>query len=258
MKRILFSIATLLVLGVAASAQTASSSASAAAPIAPTPSTKTASGIPAASSINANSTPVELARAALAAQGGDKFKNLKNVWLVGTVNLYPPNSAQSIPGKFSLVTAGAKMRLDVDASPAFKFKQIFDGQQSYSSIPGVQMPPADKFGLVVLTKFDQPGYTVTALPDKKKLRSFRITDQEGNTTDFFIDVTTGRVMQYLMMYNGMTLGFENSKFSEVDGVLIPVSYSQALEMAMGRFFAEYHVKDIKLNQQLGDDVFVIQ
>src|SRR5207245_1910128 len=82
-------------------------------------------------------------RAALAAQGGDKFKNLKNAWLTGTVNLYAPNSAQSIPGKFSLVTAGPKMRLDVDASPAFKFKQIYDGQPSYSSIPGVQMPPAD-------------------------------------------------------------------------------------------------------------------
>ena len=258
MKRILFSIATLLILSVAASAQSASSSASSSAPIAPTPTTQTASGIPAAPAINANSTPVELARAALAAQGGDKFKNLKNVWLVGTVDLYAPNSAQSIPGKFSLVTAGPKMRLDVDASPVFKFKQIFDGQQSFSSMPGVQMPPADRFGLVVLTKFDQAGYTVTALPDKKKLRGFRITDAEGNSTDFYIDAATGRVMQYLIPYNGYTFGFENSKFKDVEGVLIPMNYTQRLEMPQGAFFAEYHVKDIKLNQQLGDDVFVIQ
>src|SRR5207245_7026838 len=134
------------------------------------------SAIPAAPAINANSSPTELARAALAAQGGDKFKNLKNAWLTGTVNLYAPNSAQSIPGKFSLVTAGPKMRLDVDASPAFKFKQIFDGQQSYSSIPNVQTPPADKFGLNVLAKYDQPGYTVSALPNEKKMRGFRIVD----------------------------------------------------------------------------------
>ena len=256
MKRILFSVATLLVISVGVIAQSASSSVTP--PAGNNSAASAASTVPATAAITANSTPVELARAALAAQGGDKFKNLKNIWLVGTVDLYAPNSAQSIPGKFSLVTAGPKMRLDVDASPAFKFKQIFDGQQSFSSIPGVQMPPADKFGLVVLTKFDQPGYTVTALPDKKKLRGFRITDSEGNSTDFFIDATTGRVMQYLIPYNGYTFGFENSKFKEYEGVLVPVNYTQRLEMPQGAFFAEYHVKDVKLNQQLGDDVFVMQ
>ena len=217
-----------------------------------------ASPIPPPPAINANTTPVELARAALAAQGGDKFKNLRNIWLVGSVNLYAPNSATSIPGRFSLVTAGSRMRLDVDASPAFKFKQIYDGQQSYSSIPGVQMPPADRFGLPVLTKYDQAGYTVSALPDKKKLRGFRIVDTDGNTTDFYIDAKTARVMQYLIPYNGYTFGIENSKFKEIDGVLVAVSFTQRLEMPQGAFFAEYNVKDAKMNQALGDDVFVIQ
>ena len=142
-----------------------------------------ASTIPPPPAINANSTPLELARAALAAQGGDKFKNLKNTWVTGNVDLYQPNSATPLPGKFSLVTAGDRMRLDVE-SPMFKFKQIYDGQQSYSSMPGVQTPPADKFGLLLLTKFEQPGYTVTALPNEKKLRGFRIADGEGNTLIF--------------------------------------------------------------------------
>jgi len=201
---------------------------------------------------------MELARAALVAQGGEKFKNLKSMWLVGSVDLYAPNSAQSIPGKFSLVTAGERMRLDIDATPAFKFKQIYDGQQSYSSIPGVQMPPANKFGLPVLARYDQPGYVVSALPDKKKLRGFRIVDAEGNTTDFYIDATTGRVMQYLIPYNGFTFGIENSKFKEIEGVLVPFNFSQRLEMTQGAFFAEYKVKDAKLNQAIGDDVFTIQ
>jgi hypothetical protein len=216
------------------------------------------STIPAAPTINATSTPLELARAALAAQGGDKFKNLKSMWVVGTVNLYAPNSTQSIPGKFSLVTAGEKMRLDVDASPAFKFKQISDGQQSYSSIPGVETPPANKFGLFVLIKYDQAGYTVSALPDKKKLRGFRIADSEGNMTDFYIDPTSARVMQFLVPYNGYTFGTENSKFKEVEGVLVPVSFTQRLEMAQGAFFAEYKVKEVKINQPIGDDVFSLQ
>ena len=220
-------------------------------------SASNASAMPAPPAINANSTPVELARAALAAQGGDKFKNLKNVWIFGDVNLYSPNSSFPQPGKFSMVTAGPKMLLVVE-SPAFKFKQIFDGQQSYSSMPGVQTPPADKFGLNVLKNYDQAGFTVSAIPNEKKLRGFRIVDAEGNQTDFYIDPVTARVMKYVSPYNGYTFGWENTKFKEIDGVLIPFNFSQRLEMAMGAFFAEYKVKEAKLNQDLGDDVFTIQ
>jgi|SRR5882672_3051138 len=216
------------------------------------------SSIPAAPAITADTKPLELARAALIAQGGDKFKNLKSMLLIGSADLYPPNSASSIPGKFSIVTAGDKVRIEIDARPVFNFKQVYDGRQSYSSMPGVEMPPPSKFGLAVLTKYDQPGYTVSALPDKKKLRGFRIVDAEGNTTDFFIDPATARVMQYLTPYNGYTFGTENSKFKEVEGVLIPFNFSQRLEMQQGAFFAEYKVKDVKLNQPVGDDVFTMQ
>jgi hypothetical protein len=217
-----------------------------------------ASTIPAPPPITANSTPVELARAALAAQGGDKFKHLKSMMMYGSANLYAPNSSQSVPGKFVMVTAGDKVRIDIDATPIFKFKQVFDGQQSYSSMPGITMPPASKFGLPVLTKYDQPGYTVSALADKKKLRGFRIVDSEGNTTDFYIDPATARVAQYLIPYNGYMFGTENSKYAEVEGVLIPFSFTQRLETPQGAFFAEYKVKEVKLNQPIGDDVFVIQ
>jgi hypothetical protein len=214
--------------------------------------------IPPAPTITSSSTPIELARAALVAQGGDKFKNLKSMMLFGSADLYAPNTTNSIPGKFYMVTVGDKVRIEIDARPLFNFKQIYDGQQSFSSMPGVQMPPASKFGLPVLTKYDQPGYTVSALPDKKKLRGFRIVDAEGNTTDFFIDPATARVMQYLTPYNGYTFGTENLKFREVDGVLIPINFSQRLEMTQGAFFAEYKVKEVKLNQPVGDDVFVMQ
>ncbi|PYS71812.1 MAG: hypothetical protein DMF73_09835 [Acidobacteria bacterium] len=216
------------------------------------------STIAAPPAITDKSTPVELARAALAALGGDKFKNLKSMMLVGDATLYAPNSTQSVPGKFVMVTAGDKVRIDIDASPIFKFKQVFDGRQSLSSIPGLEMPPASRFGMPVLAKYDQPGYTVSALPDKKKLRGFRIVDSDGNTTDFFIDPASGRVMQYIIPYNGVTFGTENSKFMEVEGVLIPSSFSQRLETQLGAYFAEYKVKNVKLNQPIGDDVFVIQ
>ena len=216
------------------------------------------SAISSAPAITANSTPLELARAALAAQGGDKFKNLKSMVLIGSVDVYPPNTTQSLPGKFSMVTVGDKVRIDIDALGMPHFRQIYDGQQSYSSIPGVQIPPASKFGLPVLAKFDQSGYTVSALPDRKKLRGFRIVDAEGNTTDFYIDPVTGRVMQFMIPYNGFTFSTENSKFKDIDGVLVPINFMQKLEMMQMAYFAEYKVKDVKLNQPIGDDVFVMQ
>lgn len=207
--------------------------------------------------ITATTSPLDLARAALAAQGGDKFKSLKSMVLKGSVDLYAPNSTQSVPGGFIWVVAGDKVRVEIDARPAVAFKQIYDGQRSYSSLPGVELPPASKFGLVVLGRFDQPGYTVTALPDKKKHRGFRISDADGNTTDFYIDPSNGRVMSFLIPYGGYIFGTENKKFKEFDGVLVPVSFSQRLEMSAGAFFADYNVKDVKLNNPLGDDVFTI-
>ena len=207
--------------------------------------------------ITEKSTPAELAQAAFLAQGGEKFRNLQNVVMRGSVQLYPPNSVQSIPGSFSLVTAGPKLRMEIDARPAIVFKQIFDGQNTYSSMPNVEMPPLTKFGLGALARYDQPGYQITALPNKKKQRAFRIVDPEGYTTDFYIDPTNGRVMSFLLYYGGFTLGTENSKFKEIEGVVVPTSFSQKFEMPMGAFFAEFSAKEVKINQALGDDAFAI-
>src|SRR5687768_3274238 len=93
--------------------------------IAQTPAPKTAGNtteaVPAVA-ITANSTPLDLARAAFMAQGGEKFRSVQNMVLRGSVNLYQPNSIQSIPGGFSIVTAGDKMRMEIDARPLVVFK----------------------------------------------------------------------------------------------------------------------------------------
>jgi hypothetical protein len=214
--------------------------------------------IPAPPPITDKSTPTDLARAALAAMGGDNFKKMKSSFVMGSVNLYAPSQTQSIPGTFAIATAGDKVRVDINAAPAGMFKQIYDGQRSFSSIPGVEIPAPSKFGLPILAKFDQPGYTVTAIPDKKKLRGFRIADADGNATDYYIDPATARVNEYVIPYQGYTFGSTISKFAEVDGVLIPMSFTQRFEMTMGAYFAEYKVKSAKVNQPIGDDVFVIQ
>ena len=219
-----------------------------------------AATIPPPPTITDKSTPQDLARAALAAMGGDNFKKLKSSFVVGSASLYAPNQAQSIPATFAIATAGDKVRVDINAGQVGTFKQIYDGQRSFSSIPGVEIPPPSKFGLPVLGKMDQPGYTVSAIPDRKKLRGFRIVDADGNTTDFYLDPATGRVSEYVIPYQGYTFGSTISKFREVDGVLIPTSFTQRFEMGGGggAYFAEYKVKEVKINQPIGDDVFVIQ
>ena len=215
-------------------------------------------GTSAGVSITAASTPVDLARAALAAQGGDKFKNLKSMVLIGSVNLYAPNSTQSVPGQFAMVVAGERFRIDVNAPPVITFKQVYDGQTSYNSLPNVPpLPAPSSFGLPLLLRFDQPGYTVTALPDKKKQRGFKITDADGNWTDFYVDAATAQVVNYSTQRNGVIFAIENKKTKEVDGVLVPYSFSWRLEMTQGAAFAEYNVKDVKLNQPVQDDVFAI-
>ncbi|HEV7397959.1 MAG TPA: hypothetical protein VGN86_15720 [Pyrinomonadaceae bacterium] len=207
--------------------------------------------------ISAASTPVDLARAAIAGQGGEKFRNLKSLVLIGTVELYAPNSTQSLAGKFAIVTAGEKVRIDVTA-PVLSFQQIFDGQHSYNSLPNMPpLPPPSTFGLPVLLKYDQPGYKVEAIPDQKKRRGFKITDPEGNSTDFYVDPANGHLTGFLTQRNGYTFAVENSKTKEIDGVLVPYSFSWRLEMKQGAAFAEYTVKDAKLNQPVGDDVFAI-
>jgi hypothetical protein len=207
--------------------------------------------------ITDKSTPTELARAAFIAHGGEKFRNMQNVVMRGSAQLYPPNSVQSLPGSFSLVTAGMKMRMDIDARPAIVFKQIYDGQNSYSSMPNVEMPPLPKYGLGALARYDQAGYQITALPNKKKQRAFRIVDPDGYTTDFYIDPTNGRVMSFMLYYNGVTIGTEHSKFKDVEGVLVPWSFSQKFETPMGAFFGEFSAKEVKINQTLADDAFAI-
>ena len=222
-----------------------------------TASGSSAAGATPAIAISATSTPADLAKAAFLAQGGEKFRTVQNMVLRGSVQLYPPNSVQSIPGSFSIVTAGDRLRMEIDARPAVVFKQIYDGQNSYSSMPGVEVPPLTKFGLGALSHYDQPGYKITAIADKKKQRGFRIVDADGYTTDFYIDPNNGRVMSFLIYWQNYTFGTENNKFKEIDGVLVPWSFSQRFEMPQGAFFAEYSVKDVKMNQTLAEDAFAI-
>src|SRR5437588_13028117 len=64
------------------------------------------STIPAPSAITASRTPLELARAALAAPRGDKLKIFKSTRMMASANLCDPNQSQPLPGCYAIVTVG--------------------------------------------------------------------------------------------------------------------------------------------------------
>lgn len=209
--------------------------------------------------ITASTSPVDLARAAFNAEGGEKFRSMKSLVLNGSADLYGPGSSMGLPAKFYVVTSGERSRREIRAEPPLPplIRMIYDGRQSYSNLPGFNAPAVDKYGMYMLTKFDQPGYTVSALPDKKKQRAFRISDAEGNATDFYMEAATGRIVNFSFTYDGLTFGTERKKLTLVDGVLVPYNYTEALDTPRGTFFIEYKVKEAKVNQPLDDDVFAI-
>lgn len=212
-----------------------------------------------------SSSALTLARTALKAQGGDSFLKMTSLVIHGGVDITGPGSVQTLPAKFVIITSGESCRIDLQ-TPLFRLQQVYDGRDNFVNLPGVNMPPLTKYGLNLLTKLDAPGYSVTELPEKKRQKGFRITDPEGNFTDFYMDATSGQVVSYTIHTSLQTtsgkvtqleLAIEHKKMQMVDGVLVPFVFSQRIDTPQGSFFAEYKVKAAKLNQPISSKVFTV-
>jgi hypothetical protein len=205
-------------------------------------------------------TPSDLAKAALAAHGGDKFKNMKSLVVIGTADV-SGSPTMTFPAPFVITYAGDKYRLEI-TTPFVQFKQIFDGEQTFSSTGDVSLPPINRLGLPLLPKMEEKGYTISALPEaKKKKTGFRITSPEGYYSDFFVDEKTGQVKSYEASYevNGRTIttAVEIDKLREVEGVKVPEKYAQRFETGNLTIYANFKAKDILVNSTVSDDVFVM-
>ena len=201
----------------------------------------------------------ELARAAMRAHGGDRFRDLKNLVLRGSVTLYSPNSTQGLAGQLAIVMAGDKFRMEIQ-SPAFQMRSIFDGERNYSSMPQFSVPPLSRYGYALLTRFDQGGNQISALPadkDKKRI-GFRIAATDGNVTDYHLDPKTGRIARFTIpLEDGVSYGVEHKTFKEIDGVLVPTEFTIKFATPGGIFYAEAKAKTALVNQPLEADVFAI-
>jgi len=210
--------------------------------------------------ISKNSTPMELAKAALQAHGGDKFKAMKSLIVRGTADI-SGSPTQVIPATFAMILAGEKYRLEI-TNPFQPFKQVYDGEQTYSSIPNFTLPPLNRLGLPLLPKIEEKDYVVAALPDKSKKIGFRITSPEGYYTDFFLDEKTGQVKGYESKYTygerNITTAVEIDKFRNVEGILIPEKYAQRFELGQLTMYSDFKAKEILVNSEIADDVFTMK
>ncbi|MDQ3179904.1 MAG: hypothetical protein M3Q33_05225 [Acidobacteriota bacterium] len=203
--------------------------------------------------------PFELAKATLLAHGGDGFKNMKTLIVSGSVDVTTTQFPQTIPATFVIILSGDKYRLEIQ-NPIQPLKQIYDGQQTSSTINGFNFPPINRLGLPLLQKLGEKDFIVAALSEKlKKKKGFRITSPEGFYTDFFIDDKTGQVKGYESSYdiNGreVTTSVEIDKFRTVEGAIIPERYSQRFDLGQITIYASFKAKEISVNTKINDDVF---
>jgi hypothetical protein len=202
--------------------------------------------------------PLDLAKAALVAHGGDKFKNMKTLVVRGTADI-SGSPTTTFPATFAMIFAGDKYRYEI-SNPMQPFKQIYDGQQTTSSVPNFTLPPINRLGLSLLQRMDEKGYIVAALPENsKKKTGFRITSPEGYYTDFFVDEKTGQIKSYEASYdfNGrnVTTSVEIDSLKEVEGVKIPEKYAQRFDLGFATIYADFKAKEILVNSDVADDVF---
>ncbi len=210
--------------------------------------------------ITAQSTPIELARAAQMAHGGDKFKSLRSISMRGTADASAPGSTQTILSTFYIVTSGDKSRFELN-NPMAPFTQVYDGQVLYNSLPQIQIPPMSRLGISILQKVEDSGCAVSAIPDKKKKRGFKITTPDGYATDFYIDAVTGLVdsieAKFIAQGREVSTAIAFDKFREVEGLRIPEKFSQRLDFGGMSVYASFKAKVILINSELPENTFVI-
>lgn len=204
------------------------------------------------------SSPLELAKATVAAHGGDKLRNMKSLVLRGSVDVTGAFS-MVIPATFMLAISGDKYVFELN-NPIQPLKQISDGKQTSSS--GYQLPPVTSLGFPLLPKIGEAGYVIAGLPEaRKNKKGFRVTTADGFYTDFFIDEKTSQIKGYESAYDVdgriVTTSVEIDEFQTVEGVIVPKRYSQRFDLGEITAYGNFKTKEILVNSQIEDSVFAI-
>jgi len=203
--------------------------------------------------------PADLAKAALAAHGGDKLKKMKSLVMKGSVDVSA--FGQAMPGAFSTAVSGEKYFFEINSAMQ-QLKQVYDGQNTYSSLEGFSLPPVTSLGFPLLPKVGDTGYVISALGDtKKKKRGFRMTTPEGFYTDFYLDEKTSNIKGYDSSFESggrvVTTSVEVDSYETVEGIVVPVKYSQRFDLGPMTAYANFKTKTVLINSTIEDAAFMI-
>jgi hypothetical protein len=201
-----------------------------------------------------------VAKAAFEAHGGDKLRKLKTLVIRGSVDVTSSAFPQAIAGGFSTVISGSKYILDIQ-TPFQSLKQVYDGENTVSSLPGITLPPVTSLGFPMLPRLGETGYVVSELPaEKKKQKGFRMTAPDGFYTDFFVDEKTSLIKGYESAYEvrgrNFTTAIEIDKNRIVDGLTIPEKYSQRFDLGGLTAYSSFKAKEILVNSAIDDAAFL--
>lgn len=207
----------------------------------------------------ANSDVDLLAKAVFTAHGGDKLKKMKTLVIRGSVDVTSSAFPQAIAGGFATVISGSKYILDIQ-TPFQSLKQVYDGETTTSSLPGITLPPVTSLGFPMLPKLGDSGYLVSPLPEaKRKQKGFRMTGPDGFFTDFLIDEKTNLIRAYESSYefNGRSFStsVEVDKNRIVDGITVPEKYSQRFDLGGISAYSSFKAKEILVNSEIDSAVF---
>lgn len=202
-----------------------------------------------------------LAKETFLAHGGEKFKKVNTLTILGDVDVTVSSFNQALPATFATIFSGEKYRLEINSQFA-NFKQVFDGEQTFTSPQrGFSLPPINRLGLLLLQRLGDEGFTVSDLPNKKT-DGFRINSPEGFYTDFYVNKKTKQIKKYEAKYlvsgREVTTLVEVDKFEDKDGVIIPSKYAQRFEFGQMTVYAQFKAKEIKVNEEVSDIVFALE
>jgi len=211
------------------------------------------------STIAKGDAPEALAKAAFEAHGGDKLRTIRTLVIRGSVDVTSSAFQQAIAGGFSTVIAGEKYILDIQ-TPFQSIKQVFDGQNTVSSFPGITLPPVTSLGFPMLMRFGENGVRISPLPEtKKKQKGFRMTGPDGFFTDFIIDEKTNLIKSFDSAYEiggrTFTTAATVDKNRVIDGIIIPEKYSQRFDLGQFVAYSDFKAKEILINSKIDESVF---
>jgi predicted Zn-dependent peptidase len=206
---------------------------------------------------------LEMLRKAQEALGGKAFVEQRSQISKGSGTLTPPGAPQPmpIPSIVNYRVLPDKERTEIQL-PMGSMVQAFDGTTGWSSLgPQVQDTTAQSkdeqnYGLDILRRVGQQGYTARPLPDAdvagKPVHVVEIADAAGHATRFFLDPQTNLVTKVAFETGGQTTEAVYTDYREVGGVKVPYQTNVSQN---GQPFVQFKYSEVQVNAPVDEALF---